>query len=139
MSLDYGKKISDFLDLYYTLESASSFQKFMYSTRLSFCICLELAKQQYAGKTTSFEKLCNAIPKSFGSRATIQNILNMGLKSLFFTKVQSLTDKRVQDIKINEDHLKYVEIWIKMHTGIFDPAITVEKEKVTNQLRLIKH
>jgi hypothetical protein len=38
-------------------------------------------------------------------------------------------DKRVQDIRVNEEDLKYVEIWIKMHTGIFDPAVTVEKEK----------
>ena len=129
MSLDYGKKISDFLDLYYTLESAAPFQKFMYSTRLSFCICLELAKSQYLGNTTSFEKLCNLVPKSFGSRATIQNILNVELKNSFFIKVQSKMDKRVQDIRVNEEDLKYVEIWIKMHTGIFDPAVTVEKEK----------
>ena len=126
-----GKKISDFLDLYYTLENASPFQRFMYSTRLSFCVCLELSKAQYSDKASSFEKLCSTIPKSFGSRATIQNILNLGLKDNFFIKVQSKKDKRVQDIKIKDELLRYIEIWIKMHTGVFDPAITLEKEKTS--------
>ena len=53
----------------------------------------------------------------------------MGFKNSFFIKVQSKKDKRVQEIKVNDEYLKYVEIWIKMHTGIFDPAVTVEKEK----------
>lgn len=128
---DNSKKISDFLDLYYSLENANPFQRFMYNTRLSFCVCLELAKAQYSNKASSFEKLCSTIPKNFGSRASIQNILNLGLKDNFFIKVQSKKDKRVQDIKIKDELIKYIEIWIKMHTGVFDPAITVEKEKAS--------
>tara|TARA_B100000768_G_scaffold154123_1_gene150656 strand:- start:466 stop:858 length:393 start_codon:yes stop_codon:yes gene_type:complete len=124
-----GDKISDFLDLYYTLESASPFQRFMYSTRLSFCVCLEISKSQYLNSASSFEKLCSIIPRSFGSRATIQNFLNLGLKEGFLVKHQSKNDRRVQNIKIKDEFLKYIEIWIKMHTGVFDPAITVNKVK----------
>jgi hypothetical protein len=123
-----GKKISDFLSLYYTLENATPFQRYMYSTRLSFCICLEIAKSQYLNNASSFEKLCSIIPKSFGSRATVQNILNLGLNAGFLIKVQSKNDKRVQNIKIQDEFLIYIETWIKMHTGVFDPAVTVKKQ-----------
>ena len=126
-----SKKISDFLDLYYTMVNSTPFQRYMYSTRLSFCVCLELAKAQYSDKPSSFEKICSSVPKSFGSRATIQNILNEGIKSNFFEKVQSKSDKRVQDIKIKDELLMYIEIWIKTHTGVFDPGISVKKEKAS--------
>ena len=82
-------------------------------------------------KLLEIGKKISTIPKNFGSRASIQNILNLGLKDNFFIKVQSKKDKRVQDIKIKDELLKYIEIWIKMHTGVFDPAITVEKEKAS--------
>ncbi|MDA9591456.1 hypothetical protein N9R78_00160 [Pelagibacteraceae bacterium] len=123
-----GSKISDFLSLYYTLENSTSFERYMYRTRLSFCICLELAMSQYLDNPTSFEKMCSSIPRNFGSRASIQNILNLGLNDNFLTKVQSKEDKRVQLIKINDEFLIYIETWIKMHTGVFDPAIKLKKQ-----------
>ena len=125
-----GKKITDFLDLYYTLDSASEFQRYMYGSRLNFCVILEIAKAQYLGSASSFEKLCSAIPKSFGSRASIQNICNIGYKSKFLIKTQSKNDKRVQDILINDEYLKYIDLWIKMHTGVFDPSASTKKDKI---------
>ena len=122
-----GNKISDFLDLYYTLDSASEFQRYIYASRLNFCVILEIAKVQYLGNASSFEKLCYAIPKSFGSRASIQNICNIGFKSMFLTKSQSKNDRRVQDILIKDEYLKYIDLWIKMHTGVFDPAVSAKK------------
>ncbi len=126
-----GNKISDFLDLYYTLDSASEFQRYIYGSRLNFCVILEIAKAQYLGGATSFEKLCSAIPKSFGSRASIQNICNVGFKSMFLTKSQSKNDKRVQDILIKDEYLKYIDLWVKMHTGVFDPAVSGKKRKIS--------
>jgi len=126
-----GKKITDFLDLYYTLDSASPFQRYIYASRLNFCVTLEIAKAQYLGSASSFEKLCYAIPKSFGSRASIQNICNVGFKSMFLTKSQSKNDKRVQDILIKDEYLKYIDLWVKIHTGVFDPAFMVKKRKIS--------
>ena len=126
----YGKKISSFLDLYYTLENTIPFQRYMYGTRLSFCICLEIAKSQYLDSASSYEKLCTAIPKSFGSRTSIQNTLNQGLNNNFLVKAQSTEDKRVQNIKIDDKFLKYVNDWVKIHTGIFDPSDTLKKIKI---------
>jgi len=124
-----GKKITDFLDLYYTLDSASPFQRYIYASRLNFCVTLEIAKAQYLGSASSFEKLCSAIPKSFGSRASIQNICNFGYQSKFLIKAQSKNDKRVQDILIKDEYLKYIDLWIKMHPGVFDPAVSAKKDK----------
>jgi len=124
-----SKKIKDFLGLYYSLENASEFQKFMYSSRASFCVTLEIAEAQYRDSASSFEKICLNIPRNLGSRATIQNILTSGLKESFFIKVRSKVDKRIKNIQISQGYLKYVDTWVKMHTGIFDPGYKIKSIK----------
>ena len=68
--------------------------------------------------------------KKFCSRASIQNTLNQGLNNNFLVKAQSTEDKRVQNIKIDDKFLKYVNDWVKIHTGIFDPSDTLKKIKI---------
>ena len=71
-------------------------------------------------------KTLNADFKEFDQN----KIYEISKNSLIREKIKEIELlKFYKSIKVNDEYLKYVEIWIKMHTGIFDPAVTVEKEK----------
>ena len=74
-------------DLYENHKSNNCIQ-FLQSTTLHYSICLEIGIGHFKNEHISFEKLCESIPKKFGSRSSIQSILNHGVcKNFFIVKI----------------------------------------------------
>ena len=68
----------------------------------------------------SYEKLCHSIPKSLGSRSSIQNLLNEGLDKKLFVKVESEKDKRIKNYFLSDDYYHMVLDWIKTQKKIYN-------------------
>ena len=51
----------------------------------------------------SFEAICSNVPKSIGSRSSIQSILNEALEKNIFLKQQSKKDKRIKQYFLTND------------------------------------
>jgi len=61
----------------------------------------------------SFEAICSNVPKSIGSRSSIQSILNEALDKNIFNKSQSLKDKRIKKYFLNDEFTYMINNWLK--------------------------
>jgi hypothetical protein len=68
----------------------------------------------------SYEKLCHSIPKSLGSRSSIQNLLNEGLDKGLLIKVESEKDKRIKNYFLSDEFYHGVLDWIKIQKRIYN-------------------
>src|SRR5210317_1971191 len=98
--------------LYSSLTSTDMFGKFFYKSILHYAAIMEIFSFNKLGGI-SYEKLCHSIPKSLGSRSSIQNLLNEGLDKKIFVKVESEKDKRIKNYFLSDDYFHMVLDWIK--------------------------
>ena len=82
--------------LYTSLESKDFFGKFFNKSILHYAAIMEIFSFNKTGGI-SYEKLCSNIPKTLGSRSSIQNLLNEGLDKNLLVKVESNKDKRIKN------------------------------------------
>ena len=80
--------------LYASLTSTDTFGKFFNKSILHYAAIMEVFSFNKLGGI-SYEKLCHSIPKSLGSRSSIQNLLNEGLDKALLIKVESKKEKAV--------------------------------------------
>ena len=78
-------------DLYYNHKTKNPIH-FFQNSLLHYAICLEIGIGFFQEKFLSYENLCDKIPKRFGSRSTIQSVLNQAIRENYFTKEVSLKD-----------------------------------------------
>lgn len=105
-------------DLYHNQINKGPLQ-FFQNTILHFSICLEIGVGMHSNQYMSYEKLCESIPKKFGSRSTIQNILNDAVACGYFNKDISKIDKRIKTYKFSQEFSLVVNQWIrKNYNGI---------------------
>ena len=105
--------------LYSSLTSTNTFGKFFNKSILHNAAIMEIFSFNKLGGI-SYEKLCHSIPKSLGSRSSIQNLLNEGLDKKLFVKVESEKDKRIKNYFLSDDYYHMVLDWIKTQKKIYN-------------------
>ena len=105
--------------LYSSLTSSDIFGKFFNKSILHYAAIMEVFSFNKIGGI-SYEKLCHSIPKSLGSRSSIQNLLNEGLDKKLFVKVESEKDKRIKNYFLSDNFYHMVLDWIKVQQRIYN-------------------
>ena len=105
--------------LYSSLTSTDTFGKFFNKSILHYAAIMEIFSYNKLGGI-SYEKLCHSIPKSLGSRSSIQNLLNEGLDKKLFVKVESEKDKRIKNYFLSDNFYHMVLDWIKVQQRIYN-------------------
>ena len=105
--------------LYSSLTSKDTYGKFFNKSILHYAAIMEVFSFNKLGGI-SYEKLCNSIPKSLGSRSSIQNLLNEGLDKALLFKVENKKDKRIKNYFLSDAFYHMVLDWIKMQKRIYN-------------------
>ena len=105
--------------LYSSLSSSDKFEKFFYKSILHYAAIMELFFYNKL-EGISYEKLCLSIPKSIGSRSSIQNLLNEGLDKKLLFKVENNKDKRIKNYFLSDEFYHVVIDWIRIQKKIYN-------------------
>ena len=105
--------------LYSSLTSKDTFGKFFNKSILHYAAIMEVFSFNKIGGI-SYEKLCNSIPKSLGSRSSIQNLLNEGLDKTLLIKVESKKDKRIKNYCLPDEFYHVVLDWINTQKKMYN-------------------
>lgn len=105
--------------LYSSLTSSDIFGKFFNKSILHYAAIMEVFSFNKLGGI-SYEKLCHSIPKSLGSRSSIQNLLTEGLDKNLLVKIESEKDKRIKNYFLSDDFYHMVLDWIKAQKRIYN-------------------
>ena len=105
--------------LYSSLTSTDTFVKFFKNSIFHYASIMEVFSSNKLGGI-SYEKLCHSIPKSLGSRSSIQNLLNEGLDKGLLIKVESEKDKRIKNYFLSDEFYHGVLDWIKIQKRIYN-------------------
>tara|TARA_B100002052_G_scaffold209610_1_gene191705 strand:+ start:552 stop:920 length:369 start_codon:yes stop_codon:yes gene_type:complete len=85
--------------------------KFFFKSILHHVISLEIYENNKS-QGISFELICSNIPKSIGSRSSIQSILNDALSKDIFLKQKSQDDKRIKNYFLTDKYSDIINSWI---------------------------
>lgn len=118
--MNISDKLENIKSDIYQNGSKNDCKKFFLSSLLHFTISLEVSVGHFKEEYISYEKICENIPKRFGSRSTIQTILNESVHNKFFIKEISKNDKRVKIYKLSNDFSKMVNQWVDFHQNIIN-------------------
>ena len=105
--------------LYSSLTGTDISSRFFNKSILHYAASMEIFSFNMKGGI-SYEKLCLSIPKTLGSRSSIQNLLNEGLDKKLFLKIESNQDKRIKNYFLNDSFYQLVVNWIKEQKKIYN-------------------
>ena len=105
--------------LYSSLTSTNTSSRFFNKSILHYAASMEIFSFTKTGGV-SYEKLCLNIPKTLGSRSSIQNLLNEGLDKKLLLKIESSKDKRIKNYFLNDSFYQLVVNWIKEQKNIYN-------------------
>ena len=91
-------------NIYSSFFSEDYVSKFLFKSILHHVISLEI---------------CANIPKSIGSRSSIQSILNEALEKNIFVKEQSKSDKRIKNYYLSNNFLDMINTWLRKEGSFF--------------------
>ena len=106
-------------DIYSSYFSKDYPSKFFFKSILHHVISLEVYENNNS-EGISFEAICGNIPKSIGSRSSIQSILNDALDRDIFLKQQSHKDKRIKNYYLSNSYFNLINSWIKKEYSYFN-------------------
>ena len=106
-------------NIYSSFFSEDYVSKFLFKSILHHVISLEIYENNTLNGI-SFEAICSNIPKSIGSRSSIQSILNEALEKNIFVKEQSQNDKRVKNYYLSHNFLNMINSWLKKESTFFN-------------------
>ncbi len=106
-------------NIYSSFFSEDYVSKFLFKSILHHVISLEIYENNRLNGI-SFEAICANIPKSIGSRSSIQSILNEALERNIFFKEQSKTDKRIKNYYLSNNFLEMINSWLKKEGSFFN-------------------
>jgi len=119
----YGKKINenkynlaiveDSLNSLY-LGSNSKLISYITKSPVGYILYLSLYKQHYSEIWMNQENILNLIPKSYGSRSTILNLIKDGIKRGFIHKIVTTLDKRAVQYELDSQIFYEIESWLKV-------------------------
>ena len=105
-------------NIYSSFFSEDYVSKFLFKSILHHVISLEIYENNRLNGI-SFETICANIPKSIGSRSSIQSILNEALEKNIFTKEQSKTDKRIKNYYLSNNFFNMINSWLEKEGSYF--------------------
>ncbi len=105
-------------DIYSSFFSEDYSSKFFFKSILHHVISLEVYENNKS-QGISFETICSNIPKSIGSRSSIQSILNDALDRDIFIKYQSNKDKRIKNYFLTDKYFDLINLWIMKEKSYF--------------------
>ena len=105
-------------NIYSSFFSEDYVSKFLFKSILHHVISLEIYENNRLNGI-SFETICANIPKSIGSRSSIQSILNEALEKNIFTKEQSKTDKRIKNYYLSNNFFNKINTWLQKEGSYF--------------------
>ena len=105
--------------LYSNLTSSDKFGRFFNKSILHYAVIMEVFSCNKL-EGISYEKLCINIPKSLGSRSSIQNLLNEGLDKKLLFKVEHKKDKRIKNYFLSDEFYYMVLDWIRNQKKIYN-------------------
>jgi len=105
--------------LYSSLTSTDTSSRFFNKSILHYAASMEIFSFNKTGGI-SYEKLCLNIPKTLGSRSSIQNLLNEGLDKKLLLKIESNKDKRIKNYFLEDSFYQLVVNWIKEQKNIYN-------------------
>ena len=106
-------------NIYSSFFSEDYVSKFLFKSILHHVISLEIYENNRLNGI-SFEAICANIPKSIGSRSSIQSILNEALERNIFFKEQSKTDKRIKNYYLSKNFFEMINSWLKKEGSFFN-------------------
>ena len=106
-------------NIYSSFFSEDYVSKFLFKSILHHVISLEIYENNTLNGI-SFETICSNIPKSIGSRSSIQSILNEALEKNIFVKEQSQNDKRIKNYYLSNNFLNMINSWLKKESTYFN-------------------
>ena len=105
-------------NIYSSFFSEDYVSKFLFKSILHHVISLEIYENNKLNGI-SFETICANIPKSIGSRSSIQSILNEALEKNIFVKEQSKSDKRIKNYYLSNNFLVMINTWLRKEGSFF--------------------
>ena len=99
-------------NIYSSFFSEDYVSKFLFKSILHHVISLEIYENNKLNGI-SFETICANIPKSIGSRSSIQSILNEALEKNIFVKEQSKSDTRIKIYYLSNNFLDMINPWLR--------------------------
>ena len=105
-------------NIYSSFFSEDYVSKFLFKSILHHVISLEIYENNKLNGI-SFETICANIPKSIGSRSSIQSILNEALEKNIFVKEQSKSDKRIKNYYLSNNFLNMINTWLRKEGSFF--------------------
>ena len=105
-------------NIYSSFFSEDYVSKFLFKSILHHVISLEIYENNKLSGI-SFETICANIPKSIGSRSSIQSILNEALEKNIFIKEQSKTDKRIKNYYLSNNFFNMINTWLQKEGSYF--------------------
>ena len=105
-------------NIYSSFFSEDYVYKFLFKSILHHVISLEIYENNRLNGI-SFETICANIPKSIGSRSSIQSILNEALEKNIFVKEQSKTDRRIKNYYLSNSFFDMINSWLKKEGSYF--------------------
>ena len=106
-------------NIYSSFFSDNYSYKFFFKSILHHVISLEVYENnKHDG--ISFEAICANVPKSIGSRSSIQSILNEALDKKIFTKYQSKKDKRIKNYFLDDKFIVVINNWLIKEYSYFN-------------------
>ena len=106
-------------NIYSSFFSEDYVSKFLFKSILHHVISLEIYENNRLNGI-SFETICANIPKSIGSRSSIQSILNEALEKNIFVKEQSKSDKLNKTYYLSNNFLDMINSWLKKEGTFFN-------------------
>ena len=105
-------------DIYSSFFSENYSSKFFFKSILHHVISLEVYENNNSDGI-SFETICSNVPKSIGSRSSIQSILKDALDRNIFLKYQSKKDKRIKNYYLSLSYFDLINKWINKEKSYF--------------------
>ena len=105
-------------NIYSSFFSEDYVSKFLFKSILHHVISLEIYENNRLNGI-SFEAICANIPKSIGSRSSIQSILNEALDKNILVKQQSQKDKRIKNYFLSNNFLDMINSWLRKEGSFF--------------------
>ena len=105
--------------LYSSLSSSDKFGKFYNKSILHYATIMEVFSYNKL-EGISYEKLCLSLPKTLGSRSSIQNLLNEGLDQKLLFKVENKQDKRIKNYFLSNQFYYMILDWIRNQKKIYN-------------------
>ena len=105
-------------NIYSSFFSEDYVSKFLFKSILHHVISLEIYENNKLNGI-SFETICANIPKSIGSRSSIQSILNEALEKNIFVKEQSKSDKRIKNYYLSNNFFDMINTWLRKEGSFF--------------------